>query len=85
MVFHVKTSHDQLIQKFVALADPTRRAMLAWLVEGQANVSEIAEPFLKQMNLSAETKHLKVLKQAGMVTIDVCARNRTSAYGFSAQ
>jgi len=59
---------DQLSQKFAALADPTRRAMLARLHEGQASVSEIAEPFLEQMSLPAVTKHLKVLERAGLVT-----------------
>jgi DNA-binding transcriptional ArsR family regulator len=58
---------DQLSQKFAALADPTRRAMLARLFEGQATVSEIAEPFLPTMSLPAVTKHLKVLEKAGLV------------------
>lgn len=58
---------DSLSQKFVALADPTRRAMLARLAIGQASVSEIAEPFLGQMSLPAVTKHLKVLERAGLV------------------
>lgn len=58
---------DQLSQKFAALADPTRRAMLARLFEGQATVSEIAEPFLPRMSLPAVTKHLKVLEKAGLV------------------
>ena len=58
---------DTLSQVFAALADPTRRAMLARLAEGQANVSELAEPFLKQMSLPAVTKHLKVLEKAGLV------------------
>ena len=58
---------DQLSQKFAALADPTRRAMLARLAEGQASVSEIAEPFLERMSLPAVTKHLKVLEKAGLV------------------
>jgi DNA-binding transcriptional ArsR family regulator len=59
---------DQLSQKFSALADPTRRAMIARLAEGQASVSEIAEPFLNRMSLPAVTKHLKVLERAGLVT-----------------
>ncbi len=59
---------DQLSQKFAALADPTRRAMLARLSLGQASVSELAEPFLEQMSLPAATKHLKVLEKAGLVT-----------------
>ena len=59
---------DPLSQTFAALADPTRRAMLQRLADGQANVSELAEPFLEQMSLPAVTKHLKVLEKAGLVT-----------------
>lgn len=60
--------HDPLSRTFSALADPTRRAMLARLSRGEANVSEIAQPFLKDMSLPAVTKHLKVLEHAGLVT-----------------
>lgn len=59
---------DQLSQTFAALADPTRRAMLARLSRGEANVSDLAKPFLKDMSLPAITKHLKVLENAGLVT-----------------
>ena len=59
---------DQLSQTFLALADPTRRAILVRLSDGQANVSELAEPFLDQMSLPAVTKHLKVLENAGLIT-----------------
>ena len=59
---------DALSQTFAALADPTRRAMLARLSEGEASVSELAEPFLKDMSLPAVTKHLKVLEKAGLIT-----------------
>src|SRR6516162_3649324 len=59
---------DALSQTFAALADPTRRAMLARLSKGEASVSELAEPFLKEMSLPAVTKHLKVLEKAGLVT-----------------
>jgi DNA-binding transcriptional ArsR family regulator len=59
---------DQLSQIFSALADPTRRAMLARLAEGEANVSALAEPFLGNMSLPAVTKHLKVLERAGLIT-----------------
>lgn len=59
---------DQLSQTFSALADPTRRAMLARLSEGDAHVSDLAQPFLKEMSLPAVTKHLKVLEAAGLVT-----------------
>ncbi|MEO8314172.1 MAG: metalloregulator ArsR/SmtB family transcription factor [Pseudomonadota bacterium] len=60
--------HDHLSRTFSALADPTRRAMLARLSEGEANVSDLAQPFLKQMSLPAVTKHLKVLETAGLVS-----------------
>src|SRR6187401_2370378 len=59
---------DNLSQTFQALADPTRRAMLARLSKGAANVSDLAEPFLKEMSLPAITKHLKVLEKAGLIT-----------------
>ena len=59
---------DHLSQTFAALADPTRRAMLARLSKGEANVSDLAKPFLKDMSLPAVTKHLKVLEKAGLVT-----------------
>lgn len=59
---------DTLSATFQALADPTRRAMLARLSEGEANVSDLAKPFLKSMSLPAVTKHLKVLEKAGLIT-----------------
>lgn len=59
---------DNLSQTFAALADPTRRAMLARLSKGEANVSDLAKPFLKEMSLPAVTKHLKVLEKAGLIT-----------------
>src|SRR3954467_3857894 len=59
---------DQLSQTFAALADPTRRAMLARLSKGETNVSELAKPFLKAMSLPAITKHLQVLERAGLIT-----------------
>ena len=59
---------DHLSQTFAALADPTRRAMLAHLSKGEANVSDLAKPFLKAMSLPAVTKHLKVLERAGLIT-----------------
>lgn len=60
--------HDQLTQTFSALADPTRRAMLARLRTGEASVTELASPFLGHMTLGGVTKHLKVLEKAGLVT-----------------
>lgn len=59
---------DHLSQRFAALADPTRRAMLAQLCLGEANVSDLAKPFLKEMSLPAVTKHLQVLERAGLIT-----------------
>jgi DNA-binding transcriptional ArsR family regulator len=59
---------DQLSITFSALADPTRRAMLARLSKGETNITNIAKPFLKNMSLPAITKHLKVLEKAGLVT-----------------
>ena len=59
---------DQLSQTFAALSDPTRRAMLIRLKRGEANVSDLARPFLKDMSLPAVTKHLKVLERAGLIT-----------------
>ena len=59
---------DQLSQTFAALADPTRRAMLARLSAGDANVSDLAKPFLDEMSLPAITKHLQVLEKAGLIT-----------------
>jgi DNA-binding transcriptional ArsR family regulator len=59
-------SADQLSSTFAALADPTRRAILARLSSGEASVTEIAEPF--EMSLPAVSKHLKVLERAGLIT-----------------
>jgi DNA-binding transcriptional ArsR family regulator len=59
---------DVLSEKFAALADPTRRAMLSRLTKGEANVSDLAKPFLRDMSLPAVTKHLKVLERAGLIT-----------------
>ncbi|MBS1968857.1 MAG: helix-turn-helix transcriptional regulator [Bdellovibrionales bacterium] len=59
---------DHLSQTFAALADPTRRAMLSQLSKGEASVSDLAKPFLKDMSLPAVTKHLKVLEKAGLIT-----------------
>jgi DNA-binding transcriptional ArsR family regulator len=59
---------DPLSQTFSALADPTRRAILARLRHGEASVGQLAEPFLERMTLPAVTKHLKVLERAGLIT-----------------
>lgn len=57
---------DPLSTKFAALADPTRRAILARLTTGQTSVTELAQPFA--MSMPAISKHLKVLENAGLVT-----------------
>jgi DNA-binding transcriptional ArsR family regulator len=57
---------DALSITFGALADPTRRVILARLAEGQASVTELAEPFA--MSLPAVSKHLKVLERAGLIS-----------------
>ena len=56
---------DRLSVTFAALADPTRRAILARLVEGEAPVTELARPF--EISLPAVSKHLKVLERAGLI------------------
>jgi DNA-binding transcriptional ArsR family regulator len=61
---------DQLTTTFAALADPTRRAILARLADGEATVNELAEPF--PVTVQAISKHLKVLERAGLI---VRARN----------
>jgi len=58
-------SPDRLSTTFSALADPTRRAILARLVSGEVSVTELAEPFA--MSLPAVSKHLKVLESAGLI------------------
>jgi DNA-binding transcriptional ArsR family regulator len=61
----VMTGEDRLSETFAALANSTRRAILARLAEGKANVNELAEPF--DMTLPAISKHIKVLERAGLV------------------
>lgn len=57
---------DHLTATFAALADPTRRAILARLASGETSVTELAKPF--EMSMPAVSKHLKVLEQAGLIT-----------------
>jgi len=57
---------DQLTSTFAALADPTRRAILAHLMSGEASVTELAEPF--EMSMPAISRHLKVLETAGLIS-----------------
>jgi len=61
----IKTENDSLSLTFAALADPTRRAMLARLAQGPATVKELAEPF--SISMPAISKHLKVLEHAGLI------------------
>lgn len=62
----MQTDSDPLSATFHALADPTRRAILARLAEGETSVGELAKPFA--MSLPAISRHLKVLEQAGLIT-----------------
>ena len=64
---------DTLSTTFAALADPTRRAILARLADGEASVTELAEPFA--MSMPAISKHLKVLERAGLI-----ARGRSAQW-----
>ena len=67
---------DQLSTTFAALADPTRRAILARLAEGEATVNELAEPF--PITVQAVSKHLKVLERAGLIARGRSAQLRPS-------
>jgi len=70
----VMQASERLDLTFAALADPTRRAILARLATGEATVTELAEPF--EMSQPAISKHLKVLERAGLVSMDVDAQRR---------
>ena len=65
---------ERLDLTFAALADPTRRAILARLATGEATVTELAQPF--KMSQPAISKHLKVLERAGLISMDVDAQRR---------
>jgi DNA-binding transcriptional ArsR family regulator len=65
---------EHLDLTFAALADPTRRAILARLSTGEATVTELAEPF--EMSQPAISRHLKVLERAGLISMDVDAQRR---------
>jgi DNA-binding transcriptional ArsR family regulator len=67
---------DQLTSTFAALADPTRRAIVARLAEGEATVNELAEPF--PISLQAVSNHLKVLERAGLIERGRSAQFRPS-------
>jgi DNA-binding transcriptional ArsR family regulator len=68
------TSSDRLDATFLALADPTRRAILARLAQGEVSVTELAEPFA--MSQPAISKHLKMLERAGLVSRSKQAQRR---------
>ena len=68
---------DQLSATFAALADPTRRAILARLADGEATVTELAKPF--PISLPAISRHLKVLERAGLISRDRAAQSRPSS------
>ena len=70
-------TRDRLSAVFSALADPTRRAILSRLLEGEATVNELAEPF--SISLPAVSRHLKVLEGAGLITRSRHAQWRSSA------
>ncbi|ANP47359.1 ArsR/SmtB family transcription factor [Candidatus Viadribacter manganicus] len=65
---------ERLDLTFSALADPTRRAILARLATGEASVQELSEPF--EMSQPAISKHLKVLERAGLISVDIDAQRR---------
>src|SRR5919197_1054125 len=68
---------DQLSATFAALADPTRRAILARLAEGDATVTELAAPF--PVSLPAISRHLKVLERAGLISRTRSAQSRPTS------
>ena len=70
----VMQASERLDLIFAALADPTRRDILARLATGEATVAELAEPF--EMSQPAISKHLKVLERAGLISTDVDAQRR---------
>src|SRR5215813_8035182 len=70
-------SEDQLSMVFAALADPTRRAILARLADGDATVSELAEPFA--ISMPAISRHLKVLERAGLISRSRSGQWRSSS------
>ena len=70
----VMQASERLDLTFAALADPTRRAILARLATGGATVTELAEPF--EMSQPAISRHLKVLERAGLISMDVDAQRR---------
>lgn len=70
----MQTSEERLDRTFMALADPTRRAILARLARGEATVTELAEPF--DMSQPAISKHLKILERAALISVGQDAQRR---------
>jgi DNA-binding transcriptional ArsR family regulator len=73
---------DRLDATFLALADPTRRAILARLARGEASVTELAEPF--EISQPAISKHLKILERAGLITVGQDAQRRPRRFEANA-
>jgi DNA-binding transcriptional ArsR family regulator len=73
---------DQLSLTFAALADPTRRGILGRLAEGEATVTELAEPF--SISLPAISRHLKVLERAGLISRRRAAQSRPTSLRLEA-
>ena len=73
-VGYAQRAPERLDATFAALADPTRRAILARLATGEASVQELAEPF--DMSQPAISRHLKVLERAGLISVDIDAQRR---------
>jgi DNA-binding transcriptional ArsR family regulator len=74
MVHDMQIAKDRLDRTFMALADPTRRAILARLALGEATVTELAEPF--KISQPAISKHLKVLERAQLISVEQDAQRR---------
>jgi DNA-binding transcriptional ArsR family regulator len=70
----MNSASERLDATFLALADPTRRAILARLARGEASVTELAEPFA--ISQPAISKHLKILERAGLITVGQDAQRR---------
>jgi DNA-binding transcriptional ArsR family regulator len=74
VVYDVQIAEDRLDRTFMALADPTRRAILARLALGEATVAELAEPF--KISQPAISKHLKILQRAQLISVEKDAQRR---------
>lgn len=74
MVHDMQIGEDRLDRTFMALADPTRRAILARLALGEATVTELAEPF--EISQPAISKHLKILERAQLISVEKDAQRR---------